>query len=92
MCNGARRPVLARDDPFCLARRVWQQCGGQPVQRRREWRGSRNAAENPDADLKLVPKTATLELTAVEERAAEGKKPIEYEREPGDDKGYPVEF
>ncbi len=46
-------------------------------------------AENPDAQLPEPPKTV------VEERAAEGKKPYEYEPEPGDDKGYtptPVEF
>jgi hypothetical protein len=39
-------------------------------------------AENPDAQLPEPPKTL------VEERAAEGKKPYEYEPEPGDDKGY----
>jgi hypothetical protein len=46
-------------------------------------------AENPDAQLPEPPKSV------VEERAAEGKKPYEYEPEPGDDKGYtptPVEF
>jgi hypothetical protein len=39
-------------------------------------------AENPDAAL--PEPTPTVE----EQRAAEGKKPIEYEPEPGDDKGY----
>jgi hypothetical protein len=41
-------------------------------------------AENPDAELPAPAKTV------VEERAAEGKKPLEYEPEPDDDKGYPV--
>ena len=41
-------------------------------------------AENPDKDLAEPPKTV------VEERAAEGKKPLEYEAEPDDDKGYAV--
>ena len=41
-------------------------------------------AENPDATLAEPPKTV------VEERAAEGKKPVDYEAEPDDDKGYPV--
>ena len=41
-------------------------------------------AENPDAELPAPLKTV------VEERAAEGKKPLEYEPEPDDDKGYPV--
>lgn len=41
-------------------------------------------AENPDAAL--PEPTPTVE----EQRAAEGKKPIEYEREPDDDKGYTV--
>ncbi len=39
-------------------------------------------AENPDAQLPEPAKTV------VEERAAEGKKPYEYEPEPDDDKGY----
>jgi hypothetical protein len=39
-------------------------------------------AENPDRDL---PNPAP---TVVEERAAEGKKPLEYEAEPSDDAGY----
>ena len=39
-------------------------------------------AENPDATLPDPPKTV------VEERASAGKKPYEYEPEPGDDKGY----
>ncbi len=43
-------------------------------------------AENPDAALPDPP--STIE----EQRAAEGKKPIEYEPEPGDDKGYSVDF
>src|SRR4051812_46435908 len=41
-------------------------------------------AENPDAQLPELPKTV------VEERAAEGKKPVEYEPEPDDEKGYAV--
>ena len=41
-------------------------------------------AENPDAAL--PEPTPTVE----EKRAAEGKKPIEYEPEPDDDKGYSV--
>ena len=41
-------------------------------------------AENPDANLAEPPKTV------VEERAATGKKPLEYEPEPDDEKGYPV--
>jgi hypothetical protein len=41
-------------------------------------------AENPDAELPEPPKTL------VEERAADGKKPLEYEPEPDDDKGYSV--
>lgn len=46
-------------------------------------------AENPNSDLPELP--AKVE----EVRAAEGKKPYEYEPEPGDDKGYaptPLEF
>lgn len=43
-------------------------------------------AENPDQDLPELLKTP------VEERAAEGKKPVEFEPEPDDQKGYPVEF
>ncbi len=44
-------------------------------------------AENPDANL------PEPQPTAVEQRASEGKKPYEYEPEPGDDKGYaPVEI
>jgi hypothetical protein len=43
-------------------------------------------AENPD--VALPAPAPTIE----EQRAAEGKKPIEYEPEPDDDKGYPVEF
>jgi hypothetical protein len=41
-------------------------------------------AENPDAKLPEPPKTL------VEERAAKGKKPLEYEPEPDDEKGYAV--
>ena len=41
-------------------------------------------AENPDAELPAPPKTV------VEVRAAEGKRPLEYEAEPDDEKGYPV--
>lgn len=40
--------------------------------------------ENPEAELPELPKTP------VEERAAEGKKPVEYEPEPDDQKGYAV--
>lgn len=40
--------------------------------------------ENPEAS---VPPPA---MTVEEQRASEGKKPIEYEPEPGDDEGYPV--
>ena len=46
-------------------------------------------AENPDKELPPPAKTI------VEERASEGKRPLEYEPEPDDDKGYPatsVEF
>jgi hypothetical protein len=39
-------------------------------------------AENPDAQLPEPPKTV------VEQRAAEGKKPLEYDPEPDDDKGH----
>jgi hypothetical protein len=41
-------------------------------------------AENPEASLPEPP--ATVE----EQRAAQGKKPYEYEPEPDDEKGYPV--
>ena len=41
-------------------------------------------AENPDAELPAPPKTV------VEVRAAEGKRPLEYEAEPDDEKGYSV--
>ncbi|MFO0592370.1 MAG: BREX system ATP-binding domain-containing protein, partial [Polyangiaceae bacterium] len=41
-------------------------------------------AEHPDAALPPPPPTL------VEQRAAEGKKPYEYEPEPDDEKGYPV--
>lgn len=41
-------------------------------------------AENPDAQLPEPPKTV------VEERAAAGRKPYEYEPEPGDEAGYAV--
>ncbi len=49
-------------------------------------------AENPDADLQRQARTSDLPRTAVEERASEGKKPVEYEPEPDDQKGYSVEF
>lgn len=42
--------------------------------------------DNPDKDLPELPRTP------VEERAAEGKKPVEYEPEADDSKGYSVEF
>ncbi len=41
-------------------------------------------AENPDAQLPEIQKTV------VEERAVEGKKPLEYAPEPDDEKGYAV--
>lgn len=47
-------------------------------------------ADNPDAELPALKVGDDLAPTIVEERAAEGKKPIEYEAEPDDDKGYPV--
>ena len=43
-------------------------------------------AENPDAPLPPI----IADPSPVELRAAEGKKPIEYEPEPDDDKGYSV--
>lgn len=43
-----------------------------------------SVAENPDVELPEPPPSVE------EQRAAEGKKPIEYEPEPDDDKGYPV--
>lgn len=49
-------------------------------------------AENPDADLPALKVGDDLPPTVVEQRAAEGKKPIEYEPEPNDEKGYSVEF
>jgi hypothetical protein len=52
-------------------------------------------AENPDAPLPESIELPKLPKTLVEERAAEGKKPYEYEPEPSDDQGYtpvPVEF
>jgi hypothetical protein len=49
-------------------------------------------AENPDADLVRDARTSDLPKTPVEERAAEGKQPVEYEPEPDDAKGYSVEF
>lgn len=49
-------------------------------------------AENPDADLQRQARTSDLPRTPVEERAAEGKKPVEYEPEPEDQTGYSVEF
>jgi hypothetical protein len=39
-------------------------------------------AENPDAALPEPPKTV------IEQRAAEGKKPLEYDAEPDDEKGH----
>lgn len=45
-------------------------------------------AENPGADLSALTYTADLPKTPVEERAASGKRPLEYEPEPGDEKGY----
>lgn len=47
-------------------------------------------ADNPDAELPALKVGADLAPTVVEERAAEGKKPLEYEPEPDDEKGYPV--
>ncbi|HEY2737903.1 MAG TPA: BREX system ATP-binding protein BrxD, partial [Thermoanaerobaculia bacterium] len=54
-------------------------------------------AENPDEPLPELPPELPPELlmmTAIEERAAAGKKPYEYEPEPGDERGYAesVEF
>jgi P-loop Domain of unknown function (DUF2791) len=49
-------------------------------------------AENPDAELPALKATDDQAATVEERRAAEGKKPIEYEPEPGDDKGYSLEF
>jgi hypothetical protein len=49
-------------------------------------------AENPDVDLPALKPADDLTPTVVEERAAQGKKPVEYEPEPNDDKGYAVEF
>ena len=47
-------------------------------------------AENPDADLPALRVGADLAPTVVEERAVAGKKPLEYEPEPDDEKGYPL--
>ena len=47
-------------------------------------------AANPDAELPEPAKRPQLATTVVEQRAAEGKKPLEYEPEPDDEKGYPV--
>lgn len=47
-------------------------------------------AENPDAELPALKVGADLTPTVVEERAVAGKKPLEYEPEPDDEKGYPV--
>jgi hypothetical protein len=49
-------------------------------------------AENPDEPLPELP--PELPMTPIEERAAAGKKPYEYEPEPGDERGYAesVEF
>jgi hypothetical protein len=51
-------------------------------------------AENPQEELPQVSPAELLAgpTTVEEQRAAAGKKPIEYEPEPGDDKGYSVEF
>jgi len=50
-------------------------------------------AENPDEPLPELPPELPM-MTAIEERAAAGKKPYEYEPAPGDDNGYAesVEF
>jgi hypothetical protein len=50
-------------------------------------------AENPDEPLPELPPELPM-MTAIEERAAAGKKPYEYEPEPGDERGYTasVEF
>ena len=48
-------------------------------------------AENPDLELPKLQEQPELPKTVVEERAAAGKKPYEYEPEPGDEAGY-VEF
>ena len=50
-------------------------------------------AENPDEPLPELPPEMPM-MTAIEERAAAGKKPYEYEPEPGDERGYveSVEF
>jgi bacteriophage exclusion system BrxC/D-like protein len=45
-------------------------------------------AENPDAPLPELEELPELSKTVIEERAAAGKKPYEYEPEPGDDLGY----
>jgi hypothetical protein len=45
-------------------------------------------AENPDAPLPELEELPELPKTVIEERAAAGKKPYEYEPEPGDDQGY----
>ena len=47
-------------------------------------------ADNPDAELPALKVGSDLPPTVVEERAVEGKKPLEYEAEPDDEKGYPV--
>jgi hypothetical protein len=51
-------------------------------------------AENPDQELPKVQEQPELPKTVVEERASAGKKPYEYEPEPGDEAGYgtSVEF
>lgn len=51
-------------------------------------------AENPDQELPKLQEQPELPKTLVEERASVGKKPYEYEPEPGDEAGYvtSVEF
>ena len=49
-------------------------------------------AENPDVDLPALKVAHELKPSIVEERAALGKKSVEYEPEPNDEKGYSVEF
>jgi hypothetical protein len=45
-------------------------------------------AENPDAELPALQIGVELPLAPIEQRALEGKKPLEYDAEPGDDQGY----
>jgi len=46
------------------------------------------ACDGKKTDAPLPGLTAQLPKTLIEERASEGKKPYEYEPEPGDEKGY----